>query len=172
MLSTHFVKTVMGATIVLSLLGVSWACIMWIPFALIGEYLNIYDSSEPTESTVPILSYGAITNAFGMEDDSVAQYTEDASGSMSSDWISCSNCEPGIVLGVLNVYVVFPQFAVALIASAIFSVVDLNEGKGFVDNSTYAGISILLQFSGLMALIATALSRYVIDVEITTKKSI
>ncbi|GAB5593019.1 hypothetical protein Unana1_07919 [Umbelopsis nana] len=158
MLSTHFVKTVMGATIVLSLLGISWACIMWIPFALIGEYLNIYDSSEPTESTVPILSYGAITNAFGIEDDSVAQYTEDASGAMSSDWISCSNCEPGMVLGVLNVYVVFPQFAVALIASAIFSVVDLNEGKGFVDNNTYAGISILLQFSGLMALIATGLS--------------
>jgi len=172
MLLTQFVTSVTGATVILALLGISWACIMWIPFALIGEYLHVYGESQPTESeaTVPVSPYGAITHATSVGNSSLVQHILNATEPVDSEWLSCSNCEPGMVLGVLNMYVVFPQFAVALIASSIFYLVDVVDGEGIQDNSTHRGISILLQVSGLMALIAAGLSRYVIDVAITRGK--
>lgn len=171
MLSTHFVSSVSGATVVLALLGISWACIMWIPFALIGEYLNVYDENQPSnenEPTAPIFSYGAIKPV--TSDEGNSSYHQDTRHHpITDEFLSCSTCEPGMVLGVLNMYVVFPQFAVAIIASAIFYFVDLGERKSFANDSTYNGISILLQFSGLMALIATGLSRYIIDIDVETE---
>ena len=171
MLSTHFVASVSGATVVLALLGISWACIMWIPFALIGEYLNVYDENQPSnenEPTAPIFSYGAIKPV--TSDEGSSSYHQDTRHHpITDEFLSCSTCEPGMVLGVLNMYIVFPQFAVAIIASAIFYFVDLGERKSFADDSTYNGISILLQFSGLMALIATGLSRYIIDIDLETE---
>ncbi|KAI9288388.1 major facilitator superfamily domain-containing protein [Umbelopsis sp. AD052] len=175
MISTHFVSTVGGATIILSLLGLSWACIMWIPFALIGEYLNIYNESQRATYEEPILrkvTYGALHRARIGEGSGSLDDVEANAISQNNDWFLCSQCESGMVLGILNMYVVFPQFVVAIIASAIFYFVDLGVGDNLEDNSTYKGISILLQFSGIMALIATGLSRYVIDVEIGPKKSI
>jgi hypothetical protein len=174
MISTHFVSTVSGATIILSLLGLSWACIMWIPFALIGEYLNIYNHSQRATYQEPILpkvTYGAIHRARNGEGSIRVDGVEANDVSQNDEWLLCSQCESGMILGILNMYVVFPQFVVAIIASAIFYFVDLGVGDNFEDNSTYQGISILLQFSGIMALIAAGLSRYVIDVEIGPKKS-
>jgi hypothetical protein len=174
MLSTHFVSTVSGATAILSLLGLSWACIMWIPFALVGEYLNVYDGIRPVSDQEPILpkvTYGAINRARNGEGGFQSGNVEVSGTSRNEEWLACSRCESGMVLGVLNMYVVFPQFVIAIIASVIFYFVDLGAGHSFEDNSTYQGISVLLQFSGIMALIATGLSRYVIDVEIDSKKS-
>ena len=175
MISTHFVSTVGGATVILSLLGLSWACIMWIPFALIGEYLNIYNDSQRAtvhEPILPKVTYGALHRARNGEG-SISLDNEEANDiSQNDEWLLCSRCDSGMVLGILNMYVVFPQFVVAIIASAIFYFVDLHVGDNLEDHSTYKGISILLQFSGIMALIATGLSRYVIDVEIGPKKSI
>jgi solute carrier family 45 protein 1/2/4 len=40
MLSTFFVTTVRGATVVVMVTGVPWACAMWAPFAIVGEELT------------------------------------------------------------------------------------------------------------------------------------
>lgn len=147
---------------------------MWIPFALIGEYLHIYKDSQRASVHEPILpkvTYGALHRARNGEG-SISLDNEEANDiSQNDDWFLCSRCESGMVLGILNMYVVFPQFVVAIIASAIFYFVDLHVGDNLEDHSTYNGISILLQFSGIMALVATVLSRYVINVEIGPKKS-
>lgn len=45
MLATFWIKTVWQATIAISLLGVSWACAVWVPFAIIMQVRSsIFDS--------------------------------------------------------------------------------------------------------------------------------
>ena len=51
MLSTFFVRTVWQATVVISLVGVSWAIACWVPFAIIMEVRTLIDSRNcPTLS--------------------------------------------------------------------------------------------------------------------------
>ena len=172
MLSTHFVANVTGATVILSLLGISWACIMWIPFALVGEYLNFYDRKRLDIVYEPTLSpthYGAINRVANDHATASSPSVEEIAETVDNDWIQCSQCESGMVLGMLNMYVVFPQFVIAIIASSIFYFIDLVDSPS--NDSTYTGISILLQFSGLMALIATGLSRFVVNVDLPPGRS-
>lgn len=177
MLSTVFVETVQGATAFLGLLGISWACTMWIPFALIGEYLvledkrsSINDYGATAVTVESSSSLAASSNTKG--DDETAQLVEHSSDSKTQ-------YDSGIVLGVLNMYVVFPQFAVAIISALIFAVADITAsagpsasgaspaaaaagGGGANDNTK--GVGWVLQFGGLMAIIAAILSRRVLDV--------
>jgi len=44
--STIAVSKVWQAIVIISLCGISWAVSMWVPFALIGEYLEIYNSNQ------------------------------------------------------------------------------------------------------------------------------
>lgn len=129
MLSTVLIQSVSGATLLLGLLGISWAITMWIPFALIGEYLVLEHASEQEETT-PLL----------LEDNR-------------------RELDAGIVLGVHNMYVVFPQFVVAIIAALIFAVSDASSSESSV------GVAWVLRFGGLMAVIAALLSRSVVDVD-------
>lgn len=178
MLSTVFVETVQGATAFLGLLGISWACTMWIPFALIGEYLvledkrpSINDYGATAVTVESSSSLAASSNTKG--NDETAQLVEHSSDSKTQ-------YDSGIVLGVLNMYVVFPQFAVAIISALIFAVADITAsagpsasgaspaaaagGGGGGANDNTKGVGWVLQFGGLMAIIAAILSRRVLDV--------
>ncbi|KAI7900907.1 major facilitator superfamily domain-containing protein [Cokeromyces recurvatus] len=61
--------------------------------------------------------------------------------------------DAGMILGVHNMYIVFPQFAVAIIAFIIFYI------------ATSGNVGIVLAFGGLMALVATVMSRHIIRVK-------
>ncbi|KAI9259090.1 major facilitator superfamily domain-containing protein [Sporodiniella umbellata] len=61
--------------------------------------------------------------------------------------------DAGMILGVHNMYIVFPQFAVAIISSIIFAAADDGKEKG------ESNVAIVLAFGGLMAFIAAAFSR-------------
>lgn len=63
--------------------------------------------------------------------------------------------DAGMILGVHNMYIVFPQFAVAIISSLIFAAADDGKEKG------ESNVAIVLAFGGLMAFIAAAFSRYI-----------
>lgn len=65
--------------------------------------------------------------------------------------------DAGMILGVHNMYIVFPQFAVAIISSLIFAASTAPEGE--------SNVAIVLGFGGLMALIAALISRYIVRVK-------
>lgn len=60
MLATFWIRTVWQATIAISLLGVSWACAVWVPFAIIMQFLReletVSQKAQQEASRVP--SYG------------------------------------------------------------------------------------------------------------------
>jgi solute carrier family 45 protein 1/2/4 len=79
---------------VVSTLGVSWAVALWIPFSLIGEYLNVYTNGD----------YHLLDD---VEDSTIPQ-----------------DVKPGIVLGIHNVYICLPEFVSTLLSLIIFAFVE------------------------------------------------
>ncbi|KAI9497313.1 major facilitator superfamily domain-containing protein [Zychaea mexicana] len=215
MVSTVFVHTVAGATFLLSLLGISFACAMWIPYALVGEYLVVENkqqqdveeqvmivedgcridgedgveqsgnstarprtASSNSSSSSKDVNYGATTTAVGSSSvsSSSSQQGPAAVQTQKEDHNKKTKYDAGMVLGVLNMYVVFPQFAVAIISAVIFAIVhhlqsknkDAEGGGGSPEEGSMeeaAGVAWVLRFGGLMAVIAAVLSRRVIDVQ-------
>lgn len=137
LLSAWFVRSVRAATLVLAIMGVPWAIVLWVPFSLVGEFVSYEDEHrqiQPSGSSSPAR----------MEDQQ-------------------EDFDAGMILGVHNMYIVFPQFAVAIIASFIFALSDAVENGDGQDSAS--GVASVLAFGGLMALIAAAFSRFVIRVK-------
>lgn len=139
LISAWFVRSVTAATIVLAIMGIPWAIVLWVPFSLVGEFVSYEDErrqlaqNDPSSASAPAR----------MEDQG-------------------EDFDAGMILGVHNMYIVFPQFAVAIIAAFIFAAADAVD-KGGSDETS--GVASVLAFGGLMALIAAAFSRFVIRVK-------
>lgn len=133
LLSAWFIRSVTAATIVLAIMGIPWAIVLWIPFSLVGEYVSYEDERRKKQPS---------TQQHQLEDQQ-------------------DEFDAGMILGVHNMYIVFPQFAVAIISSLIFA------ASGQVKDPNDEGrsnVSTVLAFGGLMALIAAIISRYIVRV--------
>lgn len=130
LLSTWFIQSVSWATVVLAIMGIPWAIVLWIPFSLVGEYVSYEDEQRKKGITM-----------LGTEDQQ-------------------DDFDAGMILGVHNMYIVFPQFAVAIISSLIFAAYAA-EGPVHREGSNVATV---LAFGGLMALIAAVASRYIVRI--------
>lgn len=150
LISAYFVRTVTWATVILSIMGIPWAIVLWIPFSLVGEYVSYEDEKRQTiiSSTVARApSYAAVVVA-GSSNEEERQESND-------------EFDAGMILGVHNMYIVFPQFAVAIVSSFIFAASDaIKDGQDKILSS----VTPVLVFGGLMALIAAAFSRYIVRV--------
>ena len=107
---------------------------MWIPFALIGEYVSFYAEQEYVQ----------------IDDDDLAIMSE--SGSFVDTIREQPPISAGVVLGLHNIYICIPQFLSTLVSMIIFS---------FVEDDPYGtcirtgGIAMFL--AGLLALKTTQL---------------
>lgn len=128
LLSALFVRSVTTATVILAIMGIPWAIVLWIPFSLVGEYVSYED--EQRQKKLPTTT---ATTSEQQQDD----------------------FDAGMILGVHNMYIVFPQFAVAIISAMIFAAA--SEGK----ETGESNVAIVLAFGGLMALVAAVFSRYI-----------
>lgn len=162
MFLTFFIHSVVGATLLLGLVGISWATTNWIPFALIGEYLVIEQhKSQPLLQSF----YGTMdeTSSSSPSSPSCTQVEEETGQLL----IAQDTMDAGMVLGVHNMYVVLPQFAVAIIAALIFLVAKaIQQDHQEQDNW---GVSWVLRFGGMMAIVAIMLSRRVVDVDLKSR---
>ena len=132
LLSAWFVRSVTGATLTLAVMGIPWAIVLWIPFSLVGEYVSYEDERRQLEGPA--------------SDTRLEDQAEDF--------------DAGMILGVHNMYIVFPQFAVAIIASFIFA------ASGAVqDDPSSSSAATVLAFGGLMALLAAMMSRFIVRVK-------
>lgn len=137
LLSTWFIRSVTAATVVLAIMGIPWAVVLWIPFSLVGEYVS-YEDERRKKGDIPQQTSGAIED---QHDD----------------------FDAGMILGVHNMYIVFPQFAVAIISSLIFAA-SAEEEKDPNDDGR-SNVSTVLAFGGLMALLAALASRRIVRVK-------
>lgn len=136
LLSAYFIRSVTAATVVLAIMGIPWAIVLWIPFSLVGEYVSFEDERRKKGAAVP------------SETHQLEQQQQD-------------DFDAGMILGVHNMYIVFPQFAVAIISSLIFAA---STGDDHKDEGE-SNVAIVLAFGGLMALIAAIISRYIVRVK-------
>ncbi|KAI8143644.1 hypothetical protein BJV82DRAFT_644546 [Fennellomyces sp. T-0311] len=184
MLSTIFVSDVATATLIVAIIGISWSVVLWIPFALVGEYIMV--SSATPSMLTPDITSPAASRSIAMVDDDVLSIAsslpspnygalvsdipitlEDESRSIVPEPETSDDYEDeldaGMVLGVHNMYIVFPQFGVAIIAAVIFRVVSWVEHGQNKDENT-ANVAWVLTFGGVMGLVATLLSRRIVEV--------
>jgi solute carrier family 45 protein 1/2/4 len=149
LLSAWFIKSVLGATIILSVMGISWAIVLWIPFSLVGEYVS-YEDERRNAITSTQQTYGSTSSSSATPTEIEAAQQDEF--------------DAGMILGVHNMYIVFPQFAVAIISAFIFAINDsIKDGDEGKDASS--SVASVLAFGGIMAVIAAGFSRFIIRVK-------
>ncbi|KAI7901771.1 major facilitator superfamily domain-containing protein [Cokeromyces recurvatus] len=150
LISTLFVKNVTTATCILAIMGIPWAIVLWIPFSLVGEYVSFEDERRQN----------LIINAATIQRGSNSNSGSSSSSNVNEEELQQENDEfdAGMILGVHNMYIVFPQFAVAIISSFIFAVTDaIKDGE----QKFISTVTPVLIFGGLMAFIAALFSRFI-----------
>lgn len=153
LLSSFYVTTVTGATVVLTTMGIPWAIVLWIPFSLVGEYVSYEDERRKGAANANSAGYGTVN-----ESTSSSPLPKEVDEQKHQD-----EFDAGLILGVHNMYIVFPQFAVAIIAAVIFVLVGSATSEN-PDHKARSGITFVLAFGGGMSMIAAAVSRYIVRV--------
>jgi len=112
MWSTFFVRNVLGATLLVSLIGIPWAVTQWAPFALIAAEIRKRDS---------------------------VRHSVDTSGEASGTGDMTPSAEQaGVVLGLHNVAIAAPQVLATLLSSVVFSA--LQKPRGSVGDDSVAWV--------------------------------
>ncbi|OZJ02208.1 hypothetical protein BZG36_04713 [Bifiguratus adelaidae] len=223
-------STVAGGKLVIASLGIPWSVALWVPFGLIGAYLqqptqphlspnngggivivperDHVDDEDNEPSYIRIhcsedkrkrsfeeedillgLSTSPSSSFRSVDTDSIAKRppppsystfpratrmyrslsgtsaTSYASTAAPPSFTTATKPEPpqhtaGMILGVHNMYIVLPQFIVAIIAAAMFRFVGTPDPADKpTANGVDQGIVYVLMFGGFMAFVAFGLSR-------------
>jgi solute carrier family 45 protein 1/2/4 len=177
--STWLARDVYEATIIIALCGISWAIVMWVPFAMVGEYLNVTNEEQdiidytPSDTVVnysaPASTLTSGSNSAGSvssaslfrKGSAVLSIHRDQDVAIEANHQNTVKLKTGTALGIINIYVVLPQFASTLISSIIFAALsdpntaDHRDGDndiGFGKDREVVGW--VLRFGGICALIA------------------
>jgi solute carrier family 45 protein 1/2/4 len=172
------VTTVVQATIIVALVGISWAVAVWVPFAIIMELLKETKNPNDDEDRIPTdyvrrpsahlraLSQPTIPRREGGDERQPLlrrrSYDEYEQGNEST--VEEKPVAGGTILGVHNLAIVAPQFIVSLMASLIFRIVDSNGVSNPENEGTYYGkngVAWVLRFGGFCTLIGAMLARRV-----------
>ncbi|KAF9653396.1 MFS general substrate transporter [Thelephora ganbajun] len=167
-MATFLVTSAIGAIIIVSLVGISWAVACWVPFAIIMEvmtlsprYASFANFAIPSERQ-PLLARAtaslqarATASLQARATASLQNYEEETLGPVDRD----RPVAGGTVLGIHNLAIVFPQFLVSLATSLIFKIVDGSEQN---DETTYYGrngVAWVLRFGGFCTLFGAIVAR-------------
>ncbi|PWY73317.1 sodium/hydrogen exchanger 3 [Aspergillus eucalypticola CBS 122712] len=142
MFSTFFIYSYQAATVVIGIVGISWALTLWAPFALISAEVSRIDterrirrhqnggavSEQPRDDTR--LPARANTDEQDLENGSPNSTTK--AGEVEEEE---NLAQAGIILGLHNVAISAPQIISSLISSAIFKAFQKPRGRA-VDSDT------------------------------------
>ncbi|KAI6003738.1 MFS general substrate transporter [Pisolithus albus] len=175
MFSTFWISTVNQAAVMISAVGVCWGVACWVPFAIVMEFLK--DVNESRAANVRRAGRGSLDER-GPLVQPQSSHGESIEGDASGE-ASVGTTQPvagGTILGIHNLAIVMPQFIIALVASAIFHVVDETGspvampdptpslGDGLGGHTTYYGkngVAWVLRFGGLCALVGALVAQSV-----------
>ncbi|PCH41129.1 MFS general substrate transporter [Wolfiporia cocos MD-104 SS10] len=174
--STFFITKVWQATIAVSLVGICWAVACWVPFAIIMEFLK----EQEQETSVTEEAEGYRQSSHSRTRSSSARHriheTQNERAPLlqrrrsfdqqdaETPGTQASPVAGGTILGIHNLAIVFPQFIIALVSSAIFHVVDADVDNDPSHHTTYYGkngVAWVLRFGGLCALFGSVIARMV-----------
>ncbi|RDW78792.1 putative sucrose transporter [Aspergillus mulundensis] len=155
MFSTFFISSVAAATIVVGLIGISWALTLWAPFALISaEVATLQEERRVRRRRSEMVTFDEQASA---RRDRGANENENEGETGSSRSPKAAEDEDlaqaGIVLGLHNVAVSSPQVLSSLICSAIFKAFQKPRGEPYDDS-----VGWVLRFGGCAALLAAWLT--------------
>ena len=180
MLSTFFIYTQKQAILLVMLMGVPWSVWMWVPYAMIGEFVreaersSIFQYSDEqwpaqrimehqrssTHESIPTQRPHPYPKGFdatsqrsvsGPYGPSIVSRGPDVVRPDENPALLEESACGGTILGIHNLSIVLPQFLVALIASLIFR--SIKDGQG--------DVAWVFRFGGVMALGAAILTRLV-----------
>ncbi|KAK7531431.1 uncharacterized protein J3D65DRAFT_653411 [Phyllosticta citribraziliensis] len=134
MWSTLLVRSTVGATFIIALVGVPWAVANWAPFSLISSEISKRDA----------IRRGLIRPDDEDEDANLLASGEDAHEGAD---------QAGVVLGIHNVAIAAPQVVATLVSSTIFRF--LQKPRGSPGDASVAWV---LRFGGVCALVAAWLT--------------
>lgn len=126
MFSTFFITGTTAGTVLVSVIGLSWALTLWAPFALISAEISKRDAARRARNA-----------GRGNGDDFDGQASGD------------SEDQAGVILGLHNVAIAAPQIIATLVSSAIFKMAQRDRGVAGDDS-----VGWVLRFGGVAALIA------------------
>ncbi|CAB4397919.1 unnamed protein product [Rhizophagus irregularis] len=183
MLSTWFVTNIFQASILISLCGISWTITMWAPYSLLGEFVANEESKtlgtterRNNEETVIYNLVEGGDNDNDSEDNDNEVDTENlrrTSKDLKNSNVNIStNSEAGVLFGIMNTYIVLPEFLVTFFNSIVFAIL---EPGGYDDNDTDIdtrqrhqthtnenlnadAIGFVLRFGGFMTIVAGIIS--------------
>jgi len=126
MFSTFFITGTTAGTVLVGVIGLSWALTLWAPFALISAEISKRDRARRARNA-------GRGNGDG--------YDGQANGN--------SEDQAGVILGLHNVAIAAPQIIATLVSSAIFKMAQRDRGVAGDDS-----VGWVLRFGGVAALIA------------------
>ncbi|KAK7695940.1 hypothetical protein QCA50_000579 [Cerrena zonata] len=173
--STFFITKVWQAIIAVALVGICWAVACWVPFAIIMEFLKEQESEGPTNAEEVVREWNRRPSHTRTQSTPAGRpvITNERTPLIrrrsfdENDIDSNEQSQPvagGTILGIHNLAIVFPQFIVALVASAIFRAVDAEIDDDPSNHTTYYGkngVAWVLRFGGVCALVGAFVAQMV-----------
>ncbi|KAI4708661.1 hypothetical protein J4E89_006717 [Alternaria sp. Ai002NY15] len=132
MVLTFFVRSTLGATVLVGAIGVPWCVTNWAPFAIISSEISKRDAIRR-----------GIIKPRDRESQLIAEGEDDGSGADSA----------GVVLGIHNVAIAAPQVIATLVSAIMFKL--LQKPRGTSGDTSVAWV---LRFGGICALVAAWLT--------------
>jgi solute carrier family 45 protein 1/2/4 len=159
MFSTIFIYSHQAGIVFVGLVGISWAVALWAPFALISAEVARIDPSRRHNRASRNGSAGAATENHENDGTSSSVAGSDVENGHPKDYHEGGDvAQAGIILGLHNMAVSFPQILSCLVCSAIFKAAQKPRGEPWDDS-----VGWVLRFGGCAALVAAWLTRRVSD---------
>lgn len=172
--STFFISSYQAGSVAIGFVGISWAITLWAPFALISAEVSRIDLDRrlrrrntattdggPASTPAPRAtnnSYAPVSSEDQDDHDTSFNRADDddleEGHAKSPDGDSENLVQAGIILGLHNVAVSFPQIFSSLICSAIFKASQKPRGEPWDDS-----VGWVLRFGGCAALVAAFLTK-------------
>lgn len=127
--STSLTRSPSHSTILVSVLGISWAVTQWAPLALTSVFIETQQPHRPVSSQRSFDNY-SIDPPATISDDDIERGEDEA-------LVVAGGLRAGAVMGIFNLAIAAPQIVAALGSSIIFGVLrwwelDETEAVGFV----------------------------------------
>ncbi len=123
MLCTVFVRTVAAATVLIGLVGITWALTLWAPWAIISAEISRRDEARRVERAQRNLFPGAAAAAAAARRglSSLDGYSEDGGErALPADLEDEDADQAGVILGIHNMAIAAPQIIATVVSSVIF----------------------------------------------------
>ncbi|RAL05592.1 bifunctional K:H/Na:H antiporter NHX1 [Aspergillus ibericus CBS 121593] len=139
MFSTFFIYSYQAATVVIGIVGISWALTLWAPFALISAEVSRIDTERRirrhqtegagSDAQPPNGTAGPLPDGHDLENGSATPAAK--AGEVEEEE---NLAQAGIILGLHNVAISAPQIISSLLSSAIFKAFQKPRGEPWDDS--------------------------------------